>query len=225
MNILTKSKDLRAKKTVKKITSGCLECSGDLQPKDEIYTLALFGKPIVTLGRKRSHVYQCNDCDSTFMPSVKYHHFLADEERSAAINSNNDIYARLMVASLTYTGIADGRFSRKEDELLEMVLQEAKEFPSTKAVLKQVMDLGRDAESYVFAVFQFAKQHLSKEKLESVIIANARMVLVDGKIKSAEKKLLKKYMSAANIKVDMTTLLTKAHKAQYEAGADDVIGS
>ena len=222
MKLISKNKKLQKKTVGSSVKNGCLECSGNLVPYDEMYVLELFGKEVFSIGKRRGHVYQCSDCNNTFLPSAKYHTFLNDKERADQVNSNNDIYARLMVASLDYTANIDGKFSNKEDELLEMVLKEAKDFPSTKGVLQKVFDLGNKAESYVFSIFDFAKQHLSRERLESVVIANARMILVDGKIKKSESKLLNKYLRAAGLSIPLETVLSKAHTDQYKGGTSKV---
>ena len=215
MSILSKTTNLGKRQIGRKVPQGCLECEGDLLGFKELYQLELFGKPLFTIGWRRAHVYQCQECEQTFLPSVKYHSFLTSKERTTEVDSSNDLYARLMVASLAYTANIDGKFSNKEDELLELVMSEASEFPSTAMVLRKVIDLGKGAGTYVFSVFDFARQHLSREKLESVIVANARMVLVDGKIKKAERKLLRRYLKAAGIKMSMTNLLARAHSEQY----------
>ena len=162
------------------------------------------------------HKYVCENCENTFSPSVKYTALLSESERKEQINSANDIYARLMVASLVYTALVYGRFALQEEELLEKVVEEAKEYASTQAVLHKVFELQANAKLYVFSVFKFAREHLSEQRLESIIVANARMVLVDGKIKGPEEKLLKSYMKEAGVSKSLTDILARAHYEQYE---------
>jgi uncharacterized tellurite resistance protein B-like protein len=218
MKLLSTETTLKIRRNVPNIKNGCLECDGNLVPYQQHKEVKLLGKKIYEQGKPSSYIYKCDACGNTFLPSVKYNKFLDQEERGVQANSNNDIYARLMVASLVHTALADGRFAAKEDELLEMVLLEAKEFPSTKAVMEKVFELGGDATSYVFSVFDYAKQHLSRERLESVIVANARMILVDGQIKKPEEKLLKRYMSLAGLTKPMAEILRLAHDDQYKGG-------
>jgi len=198
------------------LPKACLECDGDLTSFVKQEYLALMGKEILPL-KKKSHAYVCDNCDSSFTPSVKYSALLSEKERAEQINSTDDVYARLMVASLVYTALVDGKFSLKEEELLEKVVNEAKDFPSTQAVLSKVFELQADARDYVFSVFEFARQHLSDKKMRSVLVANARMVIVDGQIKKPEHKLLKNYTKAAGLTVNMDDILAEAHEDQYHA--------
>lgn len=216
MNLVSKISDRKPLKEKPVLVKGCLECDGDLEAYIESQYLAWKGKKIIPLKSPKAHQYICNKCDSRFTPSVKYTALLSDEERKEQINSANDIYARLMVASLVYTALVDGKFNLKEEELLEKVVEEAKGYASTQAVLYKVFELQRQAGPYVFSVFKFAKEHLSQQRLESVVVANARMILVDGKIKTPEANLLKIYLKEAGIDKNLTEILAKAHHDQYE---------
>ena len=214
MKLLSKKSVVKKPINSEVLEKGCLECDGDLRSFVKQEYLALLDKKILPL-KKTNYTYVCNECESSFTPSVKYSSLLSDDERAEQINTADDIYARLMIASLVYTALVDGKFSLKEEELLEKVVDEAKEFPSTQGVLSKVFELQANARDYVFSVFEFAREHLSDQRLESVIVANARMVLVDGQIKKPEEKLLKNYLKAARISADLKSILAKAHQEQY----------
>ncbi len=216
MKLLKRKIQVKKPINSKLLKNSCLDCHGDLRSYIKTQYLAILNKSVLPVS-KGEVTYVCDDCETSFSPSIKYLSLLNDEERNTQVNTADDIYARLMVASLVYTALVDGKFSLKEEELLEKVVDEAKDFPSTEAVLERVFELQAEAKEYVFSVFKFAKEHISAARLESVVIANARMVLVDGKVQKAERKLLKSYLKSAGLDVSLEDLLSRAHLEQYNS--------
>jgi uncharacterized tellurite resistance protein B-like protein len=198
---------------IKKITvqnnileSACPVCGDDMLLHKYVHYFKFFGKPIFPLN-VIEEFYKCEVCKSSYNTGIKELIKLDDEKKQLLFEEAGKLYAKALIAAMTYMAVIDGHLDEKEQQTLHAIIGK---YSNIADELIDIMDKVKNQgnkDGFVYKLLQKVHQELSIDSVLALLSEAVKMLMVDGKIDDNELKLLDKFIIEAGLPKEFYSLL------------------
>lgn len=176
-----------------KLSSACPECQSDLELKAMQKWFTLFFIPVFPIDTLDTF-YQCTNCKSSYKKEARTALLDHSGNNAEAIEEAKKLFAKSIIACMTYMAKIDGEIAKSEESLIDEVMSKFSEFKKELSDIKNDISNSNDAEEKVQELLRESKQKLSSDAILTLLGQSAKVLAADGKIEKEEEKLMKEYL-------------------------------
>ncbi|MCF6240757.1 MAG: TerB family tellurite resistance protein [Bacteroidales bacterium] len=198
---------------IKKITlqnhvleGACPVCGDDMILHKYVHYFSLFGKALFPL-KIIEEFYKCEVCKSSYNTDIKDLIKLDDEKKQLRFEEAGKLYAKALIAAMTYMAVIDGHLDEKEQQSLHAIIGK---YSNIADELIEIMDSVKNQsnkDDFVYKLIKKVHQELSIDSVLALLSEAVKMLMADGKIDKNELKLLDKFILEANLPKEFYYLL------------------
>jgi len=204
---------------IKKITteneileSACPVCGDDMVLTKYVQYFTLFNKtlfPIKTI----EEFYKCEACKSSYNKNLKELIKLDDEKKELHFEEAGKLYAKALIAAMTYMAVIDGNLDEKEQLNLHAIIGK---YSNIADELIEIMDKVKsegNKDDFVYKLIKKVHDKLSVDSVLALLSEAAKMLMSDGVVDDKELKLLDRFILESGLPKNFYHLLiTKIQK-------------
>lgn len=198
---------------IKKITHpneilehACPVCNDDMVLNQYVRYFSLFGKPMFPV-KVIEEFYKCEVCKSSYNSSIKDLIKLDDEKKRVHFEEAGKLYAKALIASMTYMAVIDGSLDEKEQQSLHAIIGK---YSNIADELIEIMDRVKNhgnKDDFVFRLIKKVHEELSIDSVLALLSEASKMLMADGKVDKNELKLLDQFILEAGLPKEFYSLL------------------
>lgn len=185
---------------IKKITlpnqileAACPVCGDDMILQKYVRYFNFFGKALFPL-KVIEEFYKCEVCKSSYNTEIKELIELDDNKKERLFEEAGKLYAKALIASMTYMAIIDGEIDEKEQQTLHAIIGK---YSNIADELIEIMDKVKtkgNEDGFVYKLLKKVYHELSIDSVLALLSEAVKMLMVDGKIDDKELKLLNQFI-------------------------------
>jgi len=171
----------------------CPVCGDDMYLRKFEKYFSIFDKPVFRI-KNIDTFYQCDVCGSSYNTSLKDIINLDDQKKELKFQEASKLYAKALIAAMTYMAIIDGDIDEKEQQGLHGIIGKysniADELIETMDFVKQ----NGNKDGFVYHLLQKVRKELSVESVLALLTSAVEMIIADGKVKKEEMLLINSFI-------------------------------
>ena len=169
----------------------------------------LFDKPVFRL-TSIDTFYQCDACKSSYSTSLKDLVKLDDQKKELKFQEAGKLYAKALIAAMTYMAIIDGDLDEKEQLNLHAIIGKYSNISDELIDTMDYVKRNGNKDDYVYHLLQKVNEKLSAESVLALLTKAVQMLMADGQMKKEELMLINTFLLASGLPKDLyKTLLEK----------------
>jgi len=204
---------------IKKITSqtdilenGCPVCGDDMYLNKYVQYFTLFGKPLFPI-KTIEEFYKCEVCKSSYNTKLKTLLDLDDDKKELRFEEAGKIYAKALIAAVTYMAIIDGELDEKEQQDLHAIIGKYSNIADELIEIMDKVKADGNKDNFVYKLIKKVHDELSVDSVLALLSEAAKMLMADGKVDDNELKLLDEFIIESGLPKSLYFLLiTKIKK-------------
>ena len=188
------------------LEQACPVCGDDMHLNKYVKYITFFGKalfPVKTIDT----FYKCEVCNSSYNTAIKELVKLDDEKKQARFEEAGKLYAKALIASMTYMALIDNELDEKEQQNLHAIIGK---YSNIADELIEIMDKVKNQgnkDEFVYKLLKRVHQELSVDSVLALLSEAVKMLMADGKIDQAELKLLDRFIVEAGLPKELYNML------------------
>ena len=188
------------------LEGACPVCGEDMYLRKFVKYFSLFNKTIFPINTIDTF-YKCDVCESAYSTSLKDLIKMDEQDKGLKIEEAGKIYAKALIASMTFMAMVDGDLDDKEQLDLHGIIGKysniADELIETMDYVKQ----NGNKNDFVYKKLRKVKEELSSDSVLAIIGSAIKMILADGQMKKEEKMLIDSFLIESNLPKDLYPIL------------------
>ena len=191
----------------KEVLSGaCPVCGEDMYLRKFVKYFTLFNKPIFPVSTIDTF-YKCDVCESAYNTSLKDLIKLDDRNKELKIEEAGKLYAKALIASMTFMAMVDGDLDDKEQLDLHGIIGKYSEIADELIETMDYVKLNGNKNDFVYKKLRKVRKELSSDSVLAIIGSAVKMILADGQMKKEEKMLIDSFLIESNLPKDLYPML------------------
>ena len=188
------------------LEASCPVCGDDMYLNKYVKYISLFGKlnfPVKTIEK----FYKCEVCKSSYNTSLKELVKLDNDKKEMRFDEAGKLYAKALIASMTYMALIDGNLDDKEQQDLHSIIGK---YSTIADELIEIMDKVKregNKDGFIYKLLKKVHKELSVDSVLALLSEAAKMLMADGKVDDEEMKLLDKFILEADLPESLYSLL------------------
>lgn len=198
---------------IKKITlenevleQACPVCGDDMYLNKYVKYFTLFDKALFPV-KVIETFYKCEACKSSYNTELKELVKLDDEKKQLRFEEAGKLYAKALIASMTYMALIDNELDETEQQNLHAIIGK---YSNIADELIEIMDKVKNQgnkDEFVYKLLKRVHQELSVDSVLALLSEAVKMLMADGKIDQAELKLLDRFIVEAGLPKELYNML------------------
>ena len=167
------------------LESSCPVCGDDMVLKSYEKHLTVLDKAIFKI-KSIDTFYQCDACQSSYNTSLKDIVKLDDVKKELKFQDAGKLYAKALIASMTYMATIDNELEENEQQMLHGIIGK---YSNISDELIEAMDYVKkngNKNDYVFILIRKVRDVLSADSVLSLLSEAFQMIMADGKMKKED---------------------------------------
>ncbi|RLD79640.1 MAG: hypothetical protein DRJ10_08545 [Bacteroidetes bacterium] len=195
------------------LTDACPVCGDDMYLRNFEKYFTLFDKPLFRLASIDTF-YQCDACKSSYNTSLKDLVKLDDQKKELKFQEAGKLYAKALIAAMTYMAIIDGDLDEKEQLNLHAIIGKYSNISDELIDTMDYVKRNGNKDDYVYHLLRKVHKVLSVESVLALLTKAVQMIVADGQMKKEEIMLINAFLLASGLPKDLyKTLLEKIKNA------------
>lgn len=195
------------------LVDACPVCGDDMYLRKFEKYFNVFDKPLFSLASIDTF-YQCDACKSSYNTTLKDLIKLDDQKKELKIQEAGKLYARALIAAMTYMAIIDGDLDDQEQRNLHAIIGKYSNIADELIDTMDYVKRNGNKDDYVYHLLQKVHEVLSVESVLALLTKAVQMIMADGQMKKEERMLINSFLLASGLPKDLyKTLLEKIKKA------------
>jgi len=191
----------------KEVLSGaCPVCGEDMYLRKFVKYFTLFDKKLFPVNTIDTF-YKCDVCESAYNTSLKDMVKLDDRNKELKIEEAGKLYAKALIASMTFMAIVDGDLDDKEQLDLHGIIGKYSEIADELIETMDYVKLNGNKNDFVYKKLRKVREELSSDSVLAIIGSAIKMILADGQMKKEEKMLIDSFLIESNLPKDLYPML------------------
>ena len=191
------------------LTDACPVCGDDMYLRNFEKHFTLFDKPLFRLASIDTF-YQCDACKSSYNTSLKDLVKLDDQKKELKFQEAGKLYAKALIAAMTYMAIIDGDLDEKEQLNLHAIIGKYSNISDELIDTMDYVKRNGNKDDYVYHLLRKVHKVLSVESVLALLTKAVQMIVADGQMKKEEIMLINAFLLASGLPKDLyKTLLEK----------------
>ncbi len=190
----------------------CPVCSDDMVLNKYVLYFSLLGKPLFPV-KVIEEFYKCEVCKSSYNLNLKDLIKLDDDKKQLRFEEAGKLYAKALIAAMTYMAVIDGNLDEKEQQSLHAIIGK---YSNIADELIEIMDRVKsqgNRDDFVYKLIKKVHEELSIDSVLALLSDAVKMLMADGKVEKDELKLLDKFILEAGLpKAFYSLLISKIKK-------------
>ncbi len=205
---LSKSVIKKNSKNAEILKNSCAVCGDDMVLKELDEYFKILDIPILKL-KNIDTFYQCDACKSSYNESLKDIVKLDDVKKEMKFQDAGKLYAKALIASMTYMAIIDGVLDEEEQLLLHGIIGKYSDIADELIESMDYVKENGNKNEYVFILLRKVRELLSADAVLSLLAESFKMSLADGKMKKEELLLLNVLLLESGLPKSLYKLLVE----------------
>lgn len=190
------------------LKSACPVCGEDMYLRKFVKYFTLFNKPLVPVATIDTF-YKCDVCGSAFNTSLKALIELDERDKGSRIEEAGKLYAKALIASMTFMAMVDGNLDDTEQRDLHAIIGKYSEIADELIETMDYVKANGNKNDFVYKKLRKVREELSSDSVLAIIADAVKMILADGQMKKEEKMLIDSFLIESNLPKDLYPMLVE----------------
>ena len=188
------------------LVDACPVCGDDMYLRKFEKYFTLFDKPVFRISNIDTF-YQCDACKSSYNTSLKDLVKLDDQKKELKFQEAGKLYAKALIAAMTYMAIIDGELEEHEQRNLHAIIGKYSNIADELIETMDYVKRNGNKDNYVYLLLQKVHEVLSVESVLALLTKAALMIMADGQMKKEELILINSFLIASGLPKDLYKML------------------
>ncbi|MEN8120728.1 MAG: TerB family tellurite resistance protein [Bacteroidota bacterium] len=190
----------------------CPVCGDDMFLKNFEEFITVFNKPLFRI-KVLDTFYQCEACGSSYNTTLKELVKLDGQKKEIKFQEAGKLYAKALIAAMTYMAIIDGELDEHEQRSLHAIIGKYSNIADELIETMDYVKRNGNKDEYVYHLLQKVHKVLSTESVLVLLAEAVQMLMADGKMKKEERLLINTFLITSGLPKELyKTLIEKIKK-------------
>jgi uncharacterized tellurite resistance protein B-like protein len=188
------------------LSAACPVCGEDMYLRKFVKYFTLFNKALFPVNTIDTF-YKCDVCEAAYNTGLKELLKLDDRNKELKIEEAGKLYAKALIASMTFMAMVDGDLDEKEQLDLHGIIGKYSEIADELIETMDYVKLNGNKNNFVYKKLRKVREELSSDSVLAIISSAVKMILADGQMKKEEKMLIDSFLIESNLPKDLYPVL------------------